>query len=366
MLVTDSTQIERYYRALIERATDYVGIFFVGVKTTGVFCISTCRARKPKRENVEFYTDFKDALTAGFRPCKICRPTENAYLAPPPVEQAIALVRVNPKVRISDTQLKQHGISPELVRRWFTKHYGMTFQAFQRMLRVNTALQELKGGKLATVTAFDSGYESLSGFNYTYKKLIGKTPKKSASTNVIVINRFTTPLGPMFVCATNRGICLLEFVDRRMLETEFKDLQRLLNSQIIAGENDHTRQAEYEIGEYFSSQRRSFDVALDMPGSDFQKLVWKVLQTVPYGMTSSYQAQADKMGKKQAVRAVASANGANRIAIIVPCHRIVGKDGSLIGYGGGLARKRWLIEHEKNAVSSASQKHEMKPSSFKK
>lgn len=354
MLVTDSAQIEKYYQALVERASDYVGIFFVGVKTTGVFCIATCRARKPKRENVEFYTDLKDALAAGFRPCKICRPTENAHAAPPPVEQAIALVRANPKVRISDWQLKQQGISPELVRRWFAKHYGMTFQAFQRMLRVNTALQELKGGKLATDAAFDSGYDSLSGFNYTYKKMIGETPKNSAGTNVILINRFTTPLGPMFVCATNQGVCLLEFVDRRMLETEFKDLQRLLNARIIAGVNEHTRQVEHEISEYFSGRRRDFSVALHAPGSEFQQLVWSALQTVPYGQTSSYQAQAEQLGKKQAVRAVALANGANRIAIIIPCHRIIGKDGALMGYGGGLERKRWLIEHEQKLSATSS------------
>jgi AraC family transcriptional regulator, regulatory protein of adaptative response / methylated-DNA-[protein]-cysteine methyltransferase len=354
MLVTDDAQIDRYYQALIDRASDYTGIFFVGVKTTGVFCIATCRARKPKRENVEFYTDFVDALTAGYRPCKICRPTENVHSAPPSVAQAIALVRVNPKIRIPDWQLQQQGISPALVRRWFIKHYGMTFQAYQRMLRVNTAFQELKGGKLVTDAAFDSGYDSLSGFNYAYKKIMGETPNNCADANVILINRFTTPLGPMFVCATNQGVCLLEFVDRRMLETEFKDLQRLLNAHIIVGENDHTRQAEHEIGEYFSGQRRKFDVALHTPGSAFQQSVWMVLKTVSYGRTSSYQAQAEQLGNTKAVRAVATANGANRIAIIIPCHRVIGKDGSLTGYGGGLERKRWLIDHEQRNVAICS------------
>ncbi|MGF6604887.1 AraC family transcriptional regulator of adaptative response/methylated-DNA-[protein]-cysteine methyltransferase [Paraburkholderia sp. GAS448] len=354
MLVTDGTQIDTYYRALVERASDYVGIFFVGVKTTGVFCIATCRARKPRRENVEFYTDFKDALDAGFRPCKICRPTENAHVAPLPVARAIELVRANLKVRISDWQLRQQGISPELVRRWSGKHYGMTFQAFQRMLRVNTALQELKGGKRATDVALDSGYESLSGFGYTYKKMIGETPRDSTVTNVILIHRFTTPLGPMFVCTTEQGVCLLEFVDRRMLETEFRELQQQLKARIIAVENDHTRQTEREIGEYFAGRRRTFGVALHAPGSDFQQSVWRLLQTVPYGQTSSYQAQAEKLCKPEAVRAVASANGGNRIAIIVPCHRIIGKDGALMGYGGGVVRKQWLIKHEQRYAEEIS------------
>lgn len=343
--VTDNIQCDIWYQALLDRDSEYTGLFYVGVKTTGVFCISVCRARKPKRENVEFYRDFKSALDAGFRPCKVCRPTENACSAPDYIEQAVSLVRANLKTRISDTQLRERNISPERVRRWFLQHHGITFQAFQRMLRVNVALQELKGGRSATDVAFDSGYESLSGFGYTCKKLTGAAP--SAGQQVIMIHRFTTPIGPMFVCATGRGVCLLEFVDRRMLETEFSDLQRLLKARIMTGENAHTRQAEKEIGEYFAGQRRQFSLALDLPGSDFQQRVWQGLQSVPYGETTHYQALAEAIDKPTAVRAVAAANGANRVAIVIPCHRIIGKDGAMTGYGGGIARKAWLIAHEK-------------------
>ncbi|MEC5341950.1 methylated-DNA--[protein]-cysteine S-methyltransferase [Brenneria populi] len=344
MRITDSAKCDGFYRALLARSSEHVGVFFAGVKTTGVFCISTCRARKPKRENVEFHTDFKSAMDAGFRPCKICSPTENACTAPEFVELAMSLVRQNPKTRLADWQLREKNISPEQLRRWFSNHYGMTFQAFQRMLRVNTALQELKGGRRTIDVAFDSGYDSLSGFGYICKKLTGNAP--SEMSRVILIHRFTTPLGPMFVCATETGVCLLEFVDRRMLETEFRDLQRLLKARIIAGENRHTRQAETEIGEYFAGRRRDFAIALDTPGSDFQRRVWHELQAVAYGRTAHYQAIAERIGKPSAVRAVAGANGANRVAIVVPCHRIIGKDGSLTGYGGGIARKKWLLEHE--------------------
>lgn len=352
MKISDPVQCANWYQALLDRASEYTGVFFVGVKTTGVFCISVCRARKPKRENVEFYSDMKSALDAGFRPCKVCRPTENACSAPDFIEQAVTLVRNNLKSRISDTQLRERNISPERVRRWFLQHHGMTFQAFQRMMRVNVALQELKGGRSATDVAFDSGYESLSGFGYTYKKLTGAAPSKGRQT--IMIHRFTTPLGPMFVCATARGVCLLEFVDRRMLETEFSDLQRLLNARILAGENEHTRQAEKEISDYFAGHRRHFDMALDLPGSAFQRLVWQGLQDVPYGQTTHYQCLAERIAKPLAVRAVAAANGANRVAIVIPCHRIIGKNGTMTGYGGGIARKKWLIEHEaRHALSLA-------------
>jgi AraC family transcriptional regulator of adaptative response/methylated-DNA-[protein]-cysteine methyltransferase len=171
MKVLNSKQCDLWYQALLERDSGYTGVFYVGVKTTGVFCIAVCRARKPKRENVEFYTDFKSALDAGYRPCKVCRPTENAHSAPTFIEQALELVRADPKTRISDTALRNHDISPERVRRWFLQNHGITFQAFQRMQRVNIALQELKSGRNATDVAFDSGYESLSGFGYTCKRL---------------------------------------------------------------------------------------------------------------------------------------------------------------------------------------------------
>lgn len=351
MLVTEKKKIEDYYKALLERKPSFVGIFFVGVKTTSVFCIATCRARKPKMENVEFYTSIKDALDNGYRPCKICKPTQNANQAPESIERAIELVKKNPKEKITDYQLKRLKISPDKLRRWFKKHYGMTFQAYQRMYRINNAFQELKQGKNTLHTAFDTGYESLSGFGYTYKKLIGKSPVNSKNENVILINRLTTPLGPMFVCATENGICLLEFVDRRMLETEFKDLQRLLRANIISGENEHIKQLKKELKEYFTGMRKEFTVNLDTPGTEFQKQVWEGLKGIKYGNTSTYQNQARNINNPKAVRAVASANGHNRVAIVIPCHRVIGKDGKMTGYGGGIERKKWLINHESQILA---------------
>lgn len=168
---------------------------------------------------------------------------------------------------------------------------------------------------------------------------------------MIQINRFTTPLGPMVVCATEMGVCLLEFTDRKNLETEFKDLQKLLKANIIAGENDHIKQAKKEIAEYFDGERKIFEVNLDTPGTDFQKSVWGSLQGIEYGKTTTYQQQAELINNPNAVRAVASTNGKNRVCIMIPCHRVIGKDGKLTGYSGGIERKKWLIEHErKNAT----------------
>ncbi len=353
MKIEDDETIEKFYRAFEARDPSFLSSFYAGVKTTGIFCISTCRARKAKRENVEFFTELRDALAGGYRPCRICRPTEEGRDLPEQVREAMELVKNNPMTKISDYRLRQTGVSPEFVRRWFKSRYGITFQGYQRMCRINSAYSELQGGKGVTDTAYDAGYESLSGFGYAYKKLVGKSPANSLGERVILINRFETPLGPMFVCAVEEGICLLEFTERRMLETEFGDLQKRLNARIMVGENRHIEQAKREIGEYFQGRRHSFDVPLVTPGTDFQNLVWNMLKQIPYGELRSYGEQAEAINKPSAVRAVAGANGHNRIAIIIPCHRVIGKDGKLTGYAGGLERKRWLIEHEKkNAPGS--------------
>ena len=131
--IDDPTTTDRYYAALLDKDENFLGIFFAAVKTTGVFCIATCRARKPKRENVEFYRDLPTVLAAGYRPCKICRPTEHAAVPPPAFQRAIARIREAPKDKLRDHELRQMGISPEALRRWFQQHYGMTFHAYQRM-----------------------------------------------------------------------------------------------------------------------------------------------------------------------------------------------------------------------------------------
>ncbi|HEX3007022.1 MAG TPA: Ada metal-binding domain-containing protein, partial [Bacteroidales bacterium] len=292
MQVNSQSEILKYYNALVNRDPEYVGIFYVGVKTTGVFCISICRARKPKLENVEFFTEVREALRFGYRPCKICCPTENASQPPAEVSKALTILKERPDRKIKDYYLLEAGIQPEKIRRWFKQHYGITFQAYQRMIRINTAFREMQNGEKVTSSAFGSGYDSLSGFGYTFKKITGNAPERSKNMDLILMTRFTTPLGPMYACSTSKGICLLEFTDRRMLETEFEELQRRLKTKIIVGENEHLIQVKQQLDEYFKGERTSFDVQLDAPGSGFQKTVWAGLLKIPYGKTVSYQQQA--------------------------------------------------------------------------
>ncbi|PID40436.1 MAG: hypothetical protein CR984_03200 [Proteobacteria bacterium] len=207
--------------------------------------------------------------------------------------------------------------------------------------------EELQQEKTTTETAFDFGYNALGGFGDTCKKLTGRRPSPAENKSIIQISRLTTPMGPMFIGSTNMGICLLEFTNRKSLEAELQDLQQRRHARILPGENTHIKQAKDELDEYFAGKRQQFDAAIDPVGTKFQQLVWRSLLTIPYGTTISYLEQAKRLGREKSVRAVASANGHNKISIIVPCHRVIGSDGSLTGYGGGLERKKWLLDLEK-------------------
>ena len=171
---------------------------------------------------------------------------------------------------------------------------------------------------------------------------------------MIKLTKIVTPLGEMVAGATDKGICLLEFNDRRMLPTEYKDLTRLLSTTLEDGENKHLRTLKKQLKEYFDGKRKEFTVPLVTPGTEFQQAVWKELQNIRFGSTRSYQEQAIVMNRPDSVRAVANANGMNRISIVIPCHRVIGSDGRLTGYGGGLKRKKWLLDHEKKYSGKAA------------
>jgi AraC family transcriptional regulator, regulatory protein of adaptative response / methylated-DNA-[protein]-cysteine methyltransferase len=342
MILTEDTM----YKALLDRDPAYEGSFVVAVKTTGIFCRSTCTARKPRRNNVEFFPSCKEALQHGYRPCKICVPLKKYGETPETITGLLNQINNNPLSRINDTALRQRGIEPSSVRRWFKRHHRMTFHAYQRMMRLNTALTKIHLGGKITDAAFDAGYGSLSGFNDYFKSIVGGAPSKSKSKKLITIKRIETPIGPMYACATDEGICMLEFTDRRSLETEFKELVHYLDAVILPGEHRHIKKLQNELSEYFEGKRKAFSVPLNTPGTDFQKLVWQELQNIPFGKTVSYKRQAVALKRPRSVRAVANANGHNRISIVIPCHRVIGEDGTLTGYGGGLPRKKWLLEFE--------------------
>lgn len=337
---------EIMYQASFAKNPEFEGVFWMGVKTTGIFCRPTCTARKPKFENVEFFSSTRDAILKGYRPCKVCKPLENPEETPVGIQSLLNELAADPSLKIKDYNLVERGLEPATVRRWFLKHHGITFHAFQRMFKLNSAFKKLNSGENVTAAAFDSGYESLSGFNDSFKNIFGVSPKNSKSEKVVDLKRIETPLGTMIACADVNGICMLEFSDRKALPTELKEISKHFNANIIQGENPHFKILEQELVEYFAGKRQIFTVPLSLVGTEFQKKVWEVLRGIPYGTTRSYQQQANILGNPKAVRAVANANGLNKISIIIPCHRVIGTNGTLTGYGGGIWRKQKLLELE--------------------
>ena len=346
----DLPSTDEMFRAVTERDRAYDGVFVTAVRTTGIFCRPTCPAKKPRRENVEFFSTTRDALAAGYRPCLRCRPMEPAGDLPVWLRDLLADVERDPARRWSDADLRARSLDPARVRRWFHAHHGMTFHAYQRARRLGLALARIRHGDDLTGAAFDHGYESLSGFRDAFARLFGETPGSSRTRGTThgVVTRLTTPLGPMVAAVTDRGVCLLEFADRRMLETQVRRLRRRLGGAVFTpGTHPHLDRLEEQLREYFNGRLRRFDVPLDLPGTEFQHSVWQELQQVPYGETSTYERLARAIGRPTATRAVGRANGDNRLAILVPCHRIVRSDGTLCGYGGGVWRKQRLLDLER-------------------
>jgi len=335
------------YNALLHKDSSFEGIFFVGVKTTGVFCRPTCTARKPKKENVEFFPSTKEALRYGYRPCKVCHPLQRNGETPAWLKGLLKEIEQNQVVKFKDADLRERNIDPARVRRWFKKYHGMTFQTYLRLLRINTAFGKIKHGEKVIESAYDLGYESLSGFAESFKKTTGFSPSKSKEKRIVTVTRILTPLGPMLAGVIDEKICLLEFVDRRMIETQIERLKKYLNAEFIPGQSKLFDELDKQLKEYFNGKRKKFDLPLSLPGTEFQIKVWKELQRIPYGTTRFYQQQAVALKNPKAIRAVAKANGDNRIAIIIPCHRVIGKDGQLVGYGGGMWRKQFLLNLER-------------------
>ncbi|MGE0352443.1 MAG: bifunctional transcriptional activator/DNA repair enzyme AdaA [Gemmatimonadales bacterium] len=329
------------------RDASYDGIFLLGVRTTGIFCRPSCPARKPLPRNVEFFPGAREALFAGFRPCKRCRPMEAAGAAPAWIRPLLKRVEANPQERIKEQDLRSMGIDPARARRWFLKTHGMTFHAYARGRRLNAALNRIRTGADLDEVILGHGFESHSGFRDAFARLFGQAPGRSRNMDNIVVSWIESPLGPLVAGATGEGLCLLEFTDRRMLETQFDTLRRRFGCPVVPGEHPLLDQLKHELSEYFAGRLRRFTLPLVYPGTEFQRKVWSGLLEIPYGETRSYEQLAWAVGAPGAQRAVGHANGLNRIAIVIPCHRVVNKDGKLGGYGGGLWRKQLLLDLER-------------------
>ena len=350
MLLTDAEKKD-CYSALLRQDKEYEGKFFVCVKTTGIFCRPTCPARKPKFENCEFYKTAKEALLSSFRPCKRCRPLSHPNHVSDLVRILVEAIENNPEKRWKTADFRQLSIDESTARRQFKKRFGMTFVEYARSRRIGIAIKQIRGGEKVIEAQLNIGYESGSGFRDAFAKIMGAPPTNfNKQHNILKSSWLDTPLGPMLVISDEEALYLLEFVERRGLEKEIEKLRIKTKSAIIPGRTIPIDQIEQELARYFAGELKEFKTAIKMLGSDFQKKVWWELMNIPYGETRSYLEQAKLIGKPTAFRAVTNSNGANQLAIIIPCHRIINSNGDLGGYGGGVSRKEFLINLEKGKI----------------
>src|SRR6266581_1492062 len=240
---------ETMYRALVNRDASFEGIFFIGVRTTGIFCRPTCPAKKPARENVDFF-------------------------------------------------------APSTARRQFKRHYGMTFQAYHRARRIGLALRDVRSGGRVTEAKNGSGFESESGFREAFAKIFGEPPTTARAHAPLLAERIDTPLGAMIAVADDEGLRLLEFIDRRATERELSNLRQRLRTNVVPGEHRHLAATRQQLADYFSGKNLEFDIPLAPVGSPFQLRAWKILQSIPVGETRSYSWMAKRLGDENARRAV--------------------------------------------------------------
>ena len=337
---------DQLYAALLARDDAYEGQAWVGVTTTGIFCRLTCPARKPKRENTRFFVSASAALEAGFRPCRRCAPLRATGALAADVDALVTRLLDEPERRWSERDVRDIGLDPSTVRRAFRRQFGTTFLAMARSVRLSRGVSDLSSAERVIDAQLAAGFESASGFRAAFASKLGVAPARLTDGGQLRADCIETPLGPMVAVASAAGLVLLEFFDRPALAAELARLQPTTGRSLGVGRFPATEQIRTEVAAYFRGERCTFDTPRVLGGTAFSRTVWAALAAIPGGETRSYRQLAEAIGQPTATRAVARANGANIIAIVIPCHRVIGADGSLTGYGGGTWRKQWLIDHE--------------------
>ena len=354
-------QQERYWQAVQERDADFDGRFYYGVVTTGVFCKPSCKSRLALRSNVRFFDSVAAAEAAGLRACKKCRP-DNANTAMEEVVHALCRhIEHHPDTALSLADIaKKSGYSAAHLQKSFIRIVGSSPKAYQEGLRKGRLKSDLRSARNVADAIYNAGFSSPSRVYEKLARHIGMTPKQYRQGGEQVTMYYAssvTSLGLVLIAATERGICFLQFGDDSA--SLFSQLQIEFPHATLhpMPENDATQQAQWQawiqaLNAYLDDKKHLQELPLDLRGTAFQMLVWRYLQTIPAGTVSSYTEVAQAIGKPKAARAVASACANNRIAIIIPCHRVLRGDGQLAGYRWGLERKRTLLALEQTSVQA--------------
>jgi AraC family transcriptional regulator of adaptative response/methylated-DNA-[protein]-cysteine methyltransferase len=294
-------------------AKEQTSEYFVGVKTTGIACRFGCPANPPFQQNCIFSKKLHDLICYGMRECKVCKPL--SHNAPEDTKELLN------SIQSTWFPEKKFGAQHTKAKEWVQENHNTDLLKYVCAKRSNGFLQN-------------------------------RTDTPLPYANILTYQRYLTPIGVMLACFSEKGLCLLEFNDRRMLESELLTLQKRYKAKFTLRSSSISKQLDTELDQYFKGIQHDFSVPLDQRGSDFQVSVWQALKEIPYGTTTSYKKQAILLRRPEAIRAVANANGNNSISILIPCHRVIGENGNLMGYGGGLERKQYLLNLERHFVDT--------------
>ncbi len=341
---------EARWAAVARRDRSADGAFYYSVRTTGVYCRPSCASRPARRENVRFHSTCEEAAQAGFRPCKRCRPNE-ASLAERHAAQVARACRLIEEAEEQtpglDALARSAGMSRFHFLRVFKAVTGVTPAVYARAGRAQRLRAELRRSPTVTEAVYGAGFNSSGRFYAASSQILGMTPSRFRAGGDGVSIRFAVgecSLGSILVAATERGICAVLLGDDP--EALVRDLQdRFPKADLVGGDGDFERLVGLVVG-FVEAPGIGFHLPLDLRGTVFQERVWQALREIPAGATATYKEIAERIGAPKAVRAVARACAANRIAVAIPCHRVVRTDGSPSGYRWGVERKRALLERE--------------------
>lgn len=330
------------WAAFMRRDRKWDGRIIGAVKTTGIYCKPSCPARRPKRENVEFFATGEEALAAGYRPCMRCRPDEVGRDREA-VARAVKLIEHAEGAPTLEELAAGVGYAPHHFQRIFKRDLGVSPAEYARGLRNRRTETALKANGRVTDAVYDAGYSAPSSFYSDAKERLGMTPsawRDGGRGETIRWTHFDSPLGQMLIAATSKGICRLTFDD------SVQSLRRLFPNATIVEDAGGLRELVEGALEAIESPLAAHELPIDVAGTAFQEAVWRELRKIPAGETRSYAEIAAAIGQPKAVRAVGTANGDNHVAVLIPCHRVIRSDGTLGGYAGGLNRKRKLLASE--------------------
>ncbi|WP_137914979.1 MULTISPECIES: bifunctional DNA-binding transcriptional regulator/O6-methylguanine-DNA methyltransferase Ada [unclassified Rudaea] len=348
----DALEADPRWAAVVAKDAEADGSFYYSVKTTGVYCRPSCGARLPRPENIAFHATRADAEKAGYRPCKRCKPDQPALADQhaATITAACRWIEDAEEVPSLDALATQAGMSPYHFHRVFKAVTGVTPKAYATAHRARRVRDGLNRGDRVTDAIFDAGYNSNARFYEQSNALLGMTPSDWRRGGANAEIRFAIgqcSLGAILVACSEKGICAILLGDDA--DRLARDLQdQFPNARLIGDDPDFANLVAQVVG-FVEAPGQGLDLPLDVRGTAFQQRVWDALRKIPAGSTASYSEIAERIGSPKAVRAVAQACASNKIALAIPCHRVVRNDGALSGYRWGVERKRALLEREEHA-----------------